>query len=441
MVTSEDFPLPEVAEALSPFIKPRDEVKAIRQDLQAYLKSHLDTKDAPLTVATLSDPSPRDPNRGPPEALSGVRKAYYRALQTHFAAQTRYDNLKAELERLSQDGTGRPNDQRPDELADASEYVTVLRQRQKLRKLRAIDQALEETTAVGDDLLAKGLEEKVHSQTGQAPASPAATTIDPGTTSDVEEKVMELRRAILTTKRSIDAVQARSQAEDAQRSSKGEAHALQRAHDELSTWIEQQLVTISETEPARDNYEEQNNHHPTREGQEVAAIESLYTRYTTARTQILSTIANSPANPEETNVTQTQPNGLRPQQLYPTPTTNPAPATILLPHLSALLHAKESNQYHTQTTTHLRRALATSNENTRRLFARLAEESHLVAPGVEKGEAWLKAGSEASRELEAFVREQVAVGVKAIGDGGESLTCVEELRVRVGRVVQGHTGG
>ncbi|GAB7364391.1 hypothetical protein MBLNU230_g4934t1 [Neophaeotheca triangularis] len=430
----EDFPLPQVAEALNPFIKPREEVKAIRQNLQAYLESHLETSDTPLTAVTLYDATLKDPSRAPPEALSGVRKAYYCALQSHTAAQTRYESLKADLERLGRSEVNHVSDQWRGEPTEVADYVKVLRQRRKLRELRAVERALDETTATGDELLAAGLEESVGSQVGQSPTPPVLATIAPDVSGVVEERVVELKKAILITQSSVEAIRAKSGNSNSDQNSKDELHAIQAAHGQLSQWIEQQLAIISETETSPDNSNPQQSRHSPNQSQNTPDIETLYNNYLTARRQILQTLTTPPTPHSNPDSPIPQP----PNTSHTLPSLQTSnPATILLPHLPSLLSTSTSQSSHSITTTHLRRTLASSTEAHKRLFARLADESHLVPPGVEAGEAWLRAGVEARRELENFVGERVEEGVSAVEEGWGSLAKMEVLREGVGRVVEG----
>src|ERR1700761_6761094 len=95
----DDCPLPEVAEALRPFIRPREEVTNIRRGLQAHLQNQLRANGATVSSIDLASPGTVVLDT-PSNSLSGVRKAYWRALKAHNAAQSKYDALRAEIDQL-----------------------------------------------------------------------------------------------------------------------------------------------------------------------------------------------------------------------------------------------------------------------------------------------------------------------------------------------------
>ena len=145
-------PLPSVAQALEPYLKPRHEVTRIRNELHGHLHRHVQQDGAPLTAVSLTSPRDSLPQSEIPATISGVRRAYLRALQAHAAAQARYDALKADLSALSD--TKEPfaaSSSAPSAVNES--IVPLLRQREKRRRLEVIEQTYTAVVASGGGIV------------------------------------------------------------------------------------------------------------------------------------------------------------------------------------------------------------------------------------------------------------------------------------------------
>ena len=298
-MATEDCPLPEVAEALSPFIKPRDEVANIRRGLQSYVQSHLRTDGGSLSPINLAIPnaSQFDP---PPAGLPGVRKGYWKALQAHDTAQAKYDALKLQLGQLKRNKAGPSSkvDSQNPPLVDEG-YITLLRQREKHRKLKVVDRALSEITSAGSDVSVSNLDDTVKKKIGELP-SPPSTQPSFSQSPEVEAKVMELKKSVVSTKRRVEELRSRAVAHPTNGTSKmmpqGEVAGLQKALQELTSWMETQLTLIANAEAEVHSAERPaTNGTPARSLVSIEDIEALYEQYLEARQRLIQNVNESSA--------------------------------------------------------------------------------------------------------------------------------------------------
>ena len=84
----EDFPLPDLANALGPYIRPREEVAEIRRGIDSFLAQHVQHENIPTSKATL--PITETSTQSVPENITGVRRAFMQALIARQKAQNQY---------------------------------------------------------------------------------------------------------------------------------------------------------------------------------------------------------------------------------------------------------------------------------------------------------------------------------------------------------------
>ncbi|GAB1727589.1 hypothetical protein NU195Hw_g4664t1 [Hortaea werneckii] len=417
-------PLPEVAEALGPFIKPRDEVSRIRQELQSYLQKQAGSADAPLSTANVTASSEWDV-LSPGPALSGVRRAYLQALRTHSEAQGKHDRLRADLERLSAgslDGNKRTNTS-----ASVTEnHLPLLRQRERLRKLQAIQRAFEGISSTGKAATNAHIDNLVRQKAGDLPAPPSVQQQTYSEKPDVDSRVLELKKAIIATKRRVDLLTTSDPTsnEETSRQSKSEIAGLQAALHELTIWMEDQLSLIGSAEgdsPAAPPTPSTGEHATSGATSSVEDIGALYEDYIDARERLITTI-NSPPS------TTTTPDDSRSMSRSP-PSRDierrASPAETLLPHIRRLASTKLNEQALLQQSAYLRRQVSTAESEDLRLILRLADESHIVQPGASKGKDWAEAGREASRATTEAASERLKAGEKATASAKRALDDIE----------------
>lgn len=421
----EGCPLPkEVAEALQPYIKTRQEVEHVRRGLQAS-----------FPVSTLDTARKSYSETPEPGGLTGVRKAYLQALQAHRVAQERYDALKTELEQLSR-SEPTPGGAQGNTTAFLTEsYVPLIRQRERRRKLAIVEKTLAKITAAGGDTVVESFDKVAKREVGELPHPPSTSGYaDRELESDYD--LTRLKKAILSTKRELEeheelSAQANGIAEG-DINPHADLKALQKTHSELTAWMENQLAMISDVDSTKDGSSSTYSAADNSAGEEAAFslsdIENLYKQYLDSRQRLLRVVSHqerqdsSPSSsPDTTRRRSTSPT-------TPTTTTTtldsdpslPAPSELILPYLSRLTSTKQTSQSLSQQTTHLRRQLTLAETQTQDILTRLADESHLVQPehhhhrrrggGAPQGQDWREAAEEAREATVNIVKKRVESG-------------------------------
>lgn len=399
----QDCPLPEVAEALGPFIKPRDEVIRIRLELQAFLAKQAGISGAPLTSVNLITPD--DVKKS--SAVSGVRKAYLQALRAHLAAQERYDALKVDLDRLS--SSSEPNVVVRSSGGVNDNYIPLLRQREKQRKLQTVERAFTGITAAGKDTTTGHLDDIVRQRAGDLPTPPTAQQSAFSEKPDVEARILQLKKALLASKRKVEASDATSSLVNGTSHGGPEAEVagLQSALNELTSWMEEKLAVIGNAENENESVPPtpRANGHAMSPPAGLEDMEALYEQYLEARRRLVETVNQPPPSDLNTDLA-TSNNGATSHE---TP-KRPTPAEILLTHIKSLASARLHEQSLLQQSAYMRRQISTAEDENRRLIARLADESHLVHPGASKGRGWAEAAVEAGRATEEVARQRLQAG-------------------------------
>lgn len=432
-MSTDNCPLPEVAEALGPYIRTRNEVAAIRRGLHQHLQSQLRNGNTPLTSASLTIP-PESQLGSPPSSLTGVRKAYWKALQAHGEAQARYDALRADLDRLKHQRSGPEAHSARHSTSVNDDYIPLLRLREKQRKLKAIETAYSEITSTGADLFVSPLDEIVKKQIGEL-SVPPNTHPSSDRTSEVEGKILELKKALVATKRRVDERKKQESLSTetngaSEVSPKSEIAGLQRALQELTTWMESQLTVIANAEGATQSPEDSGTAPDTKISSDT--IETLYRQYVEARERLLRTVNGLP---------ETQPNDsiedLTGQNPVPRDTNAlaKAPAELLLPYIPTLVAAKQAEQALMQQNAYVRRHISSAEAETDRLLRRLADESHLVQPGATSGSDWADAAKEASVATDNFIRERVEAGEAFANSTRQGLENIRSLPASLDRLI------
>lgn len=422
----DDCPLPEVASALGPFIKPRDEVSAIRRNLQAYLQKQISGEDGtPLSAVNLTI-SPEEDLKEPPPALTGVRKAYWKALQANRAAQAKYDALKADLEALK-----RPEatlDQPASSITET--YIPLLRQKEKLRRLKVLERAYSSLPTLPSDSLEGHL--KAHLGAQPTPPSTHAPSSAPQTAPEVEAKVLAVKKAVLTSQRRVQDQETRNAVAKAslpgneEMGNGAKIAGLQKALQELTGWMEEMLGVIADAEAEAAGESVPPTPGGTVVGRrvELEEIEAAYERYLHSRRRLIQSISEDP----ESDAEDAEP-------LFPPPNHNttsnkrhpskPSSSELLIPHIERLASVKASETDLLQQKAYIRRQLSVSEAETLRVVGRLAGESHLVQPGASRGADWLKASREAVEETEKVVGERVKAGEQWSRKAREAMEGIE----------------
>jgi hypothetical protein len=400
--------------------------------LQRHLQQQLDKDGAPLSNITLTQQTVQG---GPPSSLTGVRKAYWKALDAHTSAQAKYDALRAELYQLKNQKTSISGQTETRAVGTTSEdYVALLRQREKHRKLKVIDDALSRITADNEQASANNLDDMVKKKIGELPVPPSTQpTIsrDP----DVEAKVVELKKAVVSTKRRVD--QHRKQAADRDMQNDGEVSAeaevagLQKALQVLTIWMEDKLTVIAETEADQQDTAVGAGQGDTTNGTctSVQDIDAQYERYLEARQRLVQYINEFATSEPHASIGDTEwlvEHGNSRNTNATQALTKTAAATIL-PFIPALTAAKAEEQSMIQQNALVRRQLSNAEDDTARLVQRLADESHLVQPGASQGKHWAEAATEAGKATNDSISQRLQAGEAFASSAKESHYSIKAL--------------
>nr|POF26015.1 hypothetical protein CFP56_22163 [Quercus suber] len=414
-------PIPAVVTALDGFIKPREEVATIRQDLQASLYTACDHDGPRLSAITLGEQEPSHETTTL-STFSGVRKAYWKALQAHMAAQTRYDALKADLQQLrSPILQDTPSPVPSESITD--HYLPLLRLRESMRRLQVIDEAFSEIASTGNASSSNSVEGVVRRRNGEPPGAPQSDTNAYRQGPDVEARILQLKKAVLTAKRQVDDYASGHVSLSLKQApnSGGELAGLQSALNELTNWMESQLSLIGSAEadglPAAEA--PLPNGRATPEAVSLEDIADLYDRYLTARETLIYTIT-SPASLEVQDPSTIFAPSSRSSRIRDADKRK-TPLEMLLPHIDFLTNAKDGEQSLLEQSAYLRRQITASEGENDRLISRLADESHLVPPGAARGKDWAQAASDVGTDTKTFVRERLQAGGISVSEAMEAL--------------------
>ncbi|KAK3630928.1 hypothetical protein LTR56_017201 [Elasticomyces elasticus] len=415
---SPNFRLPGVTNGLRPYIRPRDEATQIRNDLQSSLQNHTGSDGTTLTSTNITRPKT---GKGEQTSLNitGVRRAYLKALEAHTTAQSRYDALKADLEQLSK--STRPDGPRTSDGPSSVDvqYIPMLRQREKRRRLLVIERAYSSATDVGAGFVDGHLDDVVKQHAGDLPTPPMIQTPAFNDKPDVEARIVSLKKSVLVTRQAVNVrFSAARESSAVETIGPGDETAgLQSALNELTGWMERQLGVIGDAEgdvqatPAK----HLTNGHAVQTTPDVETIAKLYDNYLDARQRLVHTTASPMVldvrGPNrKASGTDLQPSG-----------EQRGAASIVLPYIDTLSQAKQEERTLLQQSTHLRRQIAASESETQRLLARLADESHLVHPGASGGRDWANAAESASGATKDFAVQRLQAGVASTDVAAQSL--------------------
>lgn len=420
-------PWPEVAEALGPYIKTRQEVDAIRQALQAK-----------LPVSGVDITWPQLPECDQVTGVGGVRKAYLRAVEAHKAAQEKYDALKADMALLSQDTCRLPSDASAEGsgasfLTDT--YLPLMKRREKQRKLQVLKKTLANIGTASGDVSTVALEKVAKREAGDMPVPPStAGSADRELNLDADYDLTRLKKAILSTQSQINEHQKATTLANGivngHTNPHAELRALQKAHHELTSWMENQLALISDIDSTKSESSTQNGDHEPNGEQPFTMddIESLYAQYLEARQRLLATISNPP---EERQEPPTSPGLVRRASCTPDTELGQTTSETLLPYLARLVSLRQSERALLAQSGYTRHQLALAETQTAAMLVRLADESHLLQPelhrGAPAGADWRKAGIEASAATTKTATQRINVGRQFAQSAAEALGNIQSM--------------
>lgn len=416
----EEFPLPQVAKSLSPYIKSRQEALRIRRVLSLYLASNLEgLHGGQFSPTSLAVPGSEVKVKRIPSEVSGLRKSYLKALQANLKARKDY----AQLTRRSSEGiegdVRHEERQMQDECSEllATHHASIQEQ-QKYEKLNILqdyldllgrkdaarsdyldmNSILKDISPVPTDPLESGF---------QTPYSELPNTDTQALTTRLEKAVLRGKYALdrekmLLAKIKEDQQSEQSIRESAKVSSGTRILALSRTRDALIGWIEERLADSGQLNDMADGLQEPDiDNAVSNLEQRKNAIQARYHDYISSR-RILLALAS------ETKVLHSQETLPQQELLYPQSQPKPTngssgrQAITILPYLTgSLIPASNAQKTFLQQESHMTNTITTQKRSTLQLLERLAQESHLLPnypllatqPGFQKAFAALKSRS------------------------------------------------
>ncbi|KAI5210551.1 hypothetical protein E4T39_00027 [Aureobasidium subglaciale] len=423
----EQCPLPELAEALGPYIRPREEVSDIRRGIDSLLTQFIHDENVPISKATLSiAKTPAQSALNVP--ITGVRRAFMQALIARQKAQSQHDALKAELGLLQDPANKWDNTEaKSNPVADT---VALIRQRQRRDKLLVIEKALDHLEKARHSSRYADPSELLNSMQAQI-SPPLAQQSRDESLAEAHSHVFELQKAVLRAQSNIQSKPHISHNKDTNPEEWKRAYALRRARDDLIAWIEGELAKLSEDEEHMDPDLEM----PTDTGAESledikTTLQSLYDRYINSRQQLLRVLnteyqAKSGAvNP----VLDRQQSATSDEQ-----SSNTGLAARVLPFIEILRSTAQDEAALMQHTSYLRRQVTAVSAETEQLLVRLSDESHMVTPGTSHTASWAEAAKDARIRDADIINPHLDVGETSIGSVRDILASAQMSRSRFQR--------
>jgi hypothetical protein len=365
-------------------------------------------------------------------------------LRAHQVARERYEGLRAELDVAARNagtgvGEGVGGDGNGSGSGDGGELLALLRARERRRKLGAVERAVAAVEREGDGVVGAKIDDVVKKAVGDVPVLPSQRGMmsGGGGREEGEMRVVELKKAILRAKSTIDSSERQDSSEERQRDGGSELHALQQARNELISWIERQLALIGDSQaeevtdnnassPVKNGSDEEDSHVATPE-----EILQLYDHYLEARNSLLDTVQ------QPQDISPLAPAPKSPKQPRPAQDNDPATttATALLPFISPFLAARSAEQALVHQAAYVRRQLSAAEASSERDLRRLADESHLVHPGASRGRDWARAGEEVSEATREYVLAKAKAGEVASREADGMLGRIEGITGGLERLV------
>jgi len=388
---SQSFPLPQVAEALKPFIKTRQEALHIRRVLSLYLASHIEgLPNGDLSPISLATPGSQVRVKRIPPELTGVRRDYLLALQANIKAKEKYACLSKKIEDVSSlDSRDDLLTSDNDKSTAVSTYLDLFEAQQKHEKLRIFQDYVtllaKKNAAQPEYLTLESVNDEIAPEPTFTPEinEPGPAFHDANIqalTTRLEMALLQANRGLQRERTLLAAAKEKYQnTATCEPSDAARIHALTRTRDELVSWLEEQLGKVNDTEDRSEAKAPSSAADETIDiEQRKVAIQKIYKDYLNIRKSMI-VLASKPrtVHPlEEINI-QGGEEPTTPESTQPEP--NPE-ASTLLPYLTEhLIPAADAQTALFQEQTHIARATADQTKATDRMLQKLADESHLLA--------------------------------------------------------------
>ena len=400
-------PLPELAEALRPYIKPREEIAEIRRSIDSLLSQHVQDDKVPISKVTLSiaETSAQSTLNSP---FNGARRAFMQALIARQKAQSQYDTLKAELDLLQHALQGNEIDEKKEN--PVADTVAIIRQRQRRDKLLVIDKALDDLERIRHTSRYADPSEILNRIQSQIPP-PLGQQSQDESLAEAQSHVFELQKAVLRAQSAIQSTPRVSSSRAPVTEEWKRAYALRRARDELIAWIEDELAKLSEDEEHMDPDLDMPGDSGAESFDEIkATLSDLYSKYITSRQRLLRVLnAQSKSDTDSVESLPAKQSASSDESSH-----SAALASEILPFVEILRTTTHEEAALMQHTSYLRRQITTVSAETEQLLVRLSDESHMVRPGTSHTAAWAEAAREARSGDKDAIHSRLVTGETSI---------------------------
>lgn len=393
---AEEFPLPQVAKALAPYIRPRHEALRIRRILSIFLAQNMGS-ETPLSITSLVLPGEDTLVKRIPPEVSGLRKNYLKVVQAHVKARDEHNRLTQELDEGASKAMRQEQQQIEDEASThATTYLEFLQAQRKYQKLMILQNHLDllaQKDAAQIDYLSMS---SIFKEIAPAPEVPLPTSLEDKLASENSTKMLFLRleKALLRAQSSSEKEkQLLAQAVSEEQSERklqnadppnvsAQAFALKQTRDELVHWVEEQLAQGGQAEEDIDGEPSADMKETTLDiGQREKAIKAKYDRYVQTRKFLLALLSAKRHAPLNRPAGAPNDISLQPQNSEKEQTENRCDnASIVLPYATEyLIPAASAQQRFLQHKVHISKILEGQSKETVHVLERLADESHLLS--------------------------------------------------------------
>ncbi len=390
----ENFPLPQVAKSLSPFIKTRQEALRIRRILSHYVASNIEELLAgELSPTSLAVPGEDAQVKKIPSEVLGLRRSYLKALQAHAKAKNEYTRLTCDSSKDTNGVQPKEFQDNEDSRESVATYLTLIREQQRYEKLTILQDYLDilsqKDAARPDYLQMNNILEGVAPlpETSQILVLPP--TPSPTSETDTQTLTTRLEKAVLCAKNALDnqkRLLAKIKKEQQKQRASGlptttistemKIRALSCTRDELISWIEERLAKTSQSTDTADKLstsDSKSAHHSIEKRRKE--VQDRYKDYLEAR-QCLVGLLFSDTPPLEA---YSEAENAEPHSQEPIVESNQHEASSVLPYLTEyLIPAANAQNSFLRQESYVSSTLASQNQATVQLLDRLAEESHLL---------------------------------------------------------------
>jgi hypothetical protein len=454
MADPTNCPIPQVATALKPYIRPRQEIQEIRKYQTASLSASIpNPTSTSITPATLVCPSIDSNNDDTllsslsisTSTVSPLQAEYLAALRAHAAAQKRYEDASNSLSAFAEE-KHQPQTSNTEAVNTHIKSLLTTKAQHRLDTLSRASAQLAAREPVSD---IDEIKEKIRNVLGEVPVPPASSEMSGFVGGTDQER---LRLLVSKIKRAV--IQARAAAEEAGREREtSEAHlrevnghhgtvsdpvrakAIEAARELLVGWIEEQLGQAQQAEAEAEEYEEETAPLSDSDPQQSipadevhARVGELYQRYVAARQELLETSQSAISHHSDNQSEQQRVVSHAPSASISAPISSTAFSKVtpnsgisLLSTIPTLLQTNRSTSALLTQTSTLRQTISVSGNNNKSLLARLAGESQLVAPDATEIEAWTSSSAETRARTNELVETMLNEGWDSVNGASGSL--------------------